>query len=173
MHRTCSMLSIETLLCEPNLIKSCHLWFEEYHAWFPLMHQQTLVRCLEGFTTMSETSRPLVFQAITAATLESTSHQGLTAEDVKGLRDSLKDATILAALNSSSLDSIQALLVLSMLQYGNSCLTEAGNLLAMCRKYVLRERLPQHQYRLLTYFKDRDHTRTEGSCRNIFWDYDN
>jgi hypothetical protein len=58
------------------------------------------------------------------------------SEDAKSLRNTLKDTAILAALNSPSLDSIQALLVLSMMQYGNSCLTEAGNLLAMCRKYV-------------------------------------
>jgi hypothetical protein len=150
LHRARSMTSIGTLLCQPALAQSCRLWFEEYHAWFPLMHQETLARCLEGFTTMSDTGRPLVFQAITAATLESTSRQNLMTEDAKALRNSLKDTTILAALNSPSLDSIQALLVLSMLQYGNSCLTEAGNLLAMCRKYVCSERVAHHDYCSLT-----------------------
>lgn len=136
LHRTRSMLSLGTLLSGPKLERSCRLWFEEYHAWFPLMHQQTLARSLEGFTTLSETGRPLLFQAITVATLESASRQDLVSEDAKFLRNSLKDTVILTALNSPSLDSIQALLVLSMMQYGNSCLTEAGNLLAMCRKYV-------------------------------------
>jgi len=136
LHRTRSIESMEILLCKSNLVRSCRLWFDEYHSWFPLMHQQTLDRCLEGFTTISDTGRPLVLQAISAATLESTSRQELITEDVKPLRAKLKDSTILAALNSPCLDSIQALLVLSMLQYGNNCLTEAGNLLAMCRKYV-------------------------------------
>ena len=173
LHRTRSMLSVETLLCEPNLAQSCRVWFEQYHAWFPLMHQQTLMRCLEGFTTISDTGRPLVFQAVAAATLGSISHQDLMEEDVKILRTSLKNTTILAALNSPSLDSIQALLVLSMLQYGNSCLTEAGNLLAMCRKYVSIEKVVHKRYHLLTYLKDRDHSRTERSCRNILRHYDN
>ena len=172
MDHTRSMLSIETVLCESNLLQSCHSWFEEYHAWFPLMHQQTLLRCLEGFTTISDTGRPLVFQAITTATLESTSGQDLIAEDAKALRNNLKDNTILAALNSPSLDSIQALLVLSMLQYGNSCLTEAGNLLAMCRKYVVNRRVFRHDYRLLTYYKDRHHAWTERGCRNLLWNHD-
>lgn len=173
LHQTRSILSVETLLCKSNLVQSCRLWFEEYHAWFPLMHQQTLMRCLEGFTTISDTGRPLVFQAVTAATLGSIGHQGLMAEDIKTLRRSLKNTTILAALNSPSLDSIQALLVLSMLQYGNSCLTEAGNMLAMCRKYVLSEQVVRTTYHLLTYLKDRDHARTERSCRNILRHYNN
>jgi len=173
LHRIRSMLSVETLLCESNLVQSCRLWFEEYHAWFPLMHQQTLMRCLEGFTTISDTGRPLVFQAVAAATLGSISHQDLMAEDVGTLRSSLKNITILAALNSPSLDSIQALLVLSMLQYGNSCLTEAGNLLAMCRKYVPSEQVVHITYHLLTYLKDRYHARTERSCRNILRHYNN
>lgn len=173
LHRTRSMLSVGTLLSKSNLVQSCRLWFEEYHAWFPLMHQQTLIRCLEAFTTISDTGRPLVFQAITAATLESTSHQEFMAEDVKTLRSSLKNTTVLAALNSPSLDSIQALLVLSMLQYGNGCLTEAGNLLAMCRKYVRSEQAVHTTYNLLTYLKDRDYARTERSCRNILRHYNN
>lgn len=134
LHRTRSTMLTGSLLCKQNLTQSCRLWFEEHHAWFPLMHEQTLLRCLEDFTNVSDTSRPLVFQAITAATIESTCRQESLAEDVEALRISLKDSTILAALNSPCLDSIQALLVLSMLQYGNGCLTEAGNLLAMCRK---------------------------------------
>jgi hypothetical protein len=100
------------------------------------MHQQTLTRCLEGFTNLAGTGRPLVLQAITAATIESSSRSEMVQEDVKDLRIKLKESAILAALNSPCLDSIQALLVLSMLQYGNGCMTEAGNLLAMCRKYV-------------------------------------
>jgi hypothetical protein len=136
LRRTRTAISTAHLLSAAELARGCELWFGEYNTWFPLMHQQTLTRCLEGFTNLAGTGRPLVLQAITAATIESSSRSEMVQEDVKDLRIKLKESTILAALNSPCLDSIQALLVLSMLQYGNGCMTEAGNLLAMCRKYV-------------------------------------
>lgn len=123
--------STASVLRKSDLAQSCNLWFEEYHTWFPLMHQQTLAQCLEEYTNISDTGRPLVLQAITVAALGSTSRP---QEGTESLKSELKNATVLEALNSSCLDSIQALLVLSMLQYGNGHLTEAGNLLAMCRK---------------------------------------
>jgi hypothetical protein len=136
LRRTRTAISTAHLLSAAELARGCELWFGEYNTWFPLMHQQTLTRCLEGFTNLAGTGRPLVLQAITAATIESSSRSEMVQEDVKDLRIKLKESAILAALNSPCLDSIQALLVLSMLQYGNGCMTEAGNLLAMCRKYV-------------------------------------
>jgi hypothetical protein len=136
LRRTSTSISTATLLSAAELGRSCDLWFGEHHTWFPLMHQQTLTRCLEGLTNLADTGRPLVLQAITAATIESSNRSEMVQEDLRALRIKLKESTILAALNSPSLDSIQALLVLSMLQYGNGCLTEAGNLLAVCRKHV-------------------------------------
>jgi len=172
LHQARDILSTESLLCKSNLVQSCQLWFEDCHAWFPLMHQQTLIRCLENFTTISATGRPLVFQAIMAATLESNNRQDRNLGDVKALRIKLKDSTILAALNSPSLDSIQALLVLSMLQYGNSCFTEAGNLLAICRKYAPSERNLHHNHYLLTHFKIRYNAWIARSRGNVFRHYD-
>jgi hypothetical protein len=136
LRRISTAISTATLLSAPELVRSCDLWFREYHTWFPLMHQQTLTRCLEESTNLAGTGRHLVLQAITAATIESGSRSETVQDDSRALRIKLKESTILAALNSPCLDSIQALLVLSMLQYGNGCLTEAGNLLAICRKYV-------------------------------------
>ena len=130
-RQTLNIMPTENFLRKSDLARSCELWFEEYHTWFPLLHQQTLIRCLEGYTNILDTGRPLVLQAITVAALGSTRR---SHDDSDVLKDDLKNATVLAALNASSLDSIQALLVLSMLQYGNSHLAEAGNLLAVCRK---------------------------------------
>jgi hypothetical protein len=110
------------------------MWFEKYHPWFPLLHQQTLLHCLDNFADIASTGRPLVLQAIVAATLESVDSVNSTPKDSHDQGTELKNATVLATLNSPSLDSVQALLVLSMLQYGNGCIAEAGNLLAMCRK---------------------------------------
>lgn len=172
-HRTNAVMSTTALLCAPELVRSCHLWFEEYHTWFPLMHRQTLMQCLEPFSSLPDTSRPLVLQAIAAATLESSSRLDMAEHDLQTLRTKLKDSTILAALNSPCLDSIQALLVLSMLQYGNGYLTEAGNLLAMCRKYVSKENELRTRKLMLTRVQDGDNTWTARSCRNILWDYHN
>jgi hypothetical protein len=122
------------ILGPPELAQHCHVWFEKYHPWFPLLHQQTLLQCLDNFTDIASTGRALVLQAITAATFESVDSVNPTPKDSHHRRTDLKNATVLAALDAPCLDSIQALLVLSMLQYGNGCTAEAGNLLAMCRK---------------------------------------
>lgn len=128
-----STMSIEALLGKPEITRNCHVWFEKYHPWFPLLHQQTLLQCLEDSIDVASTGRPLVLQAIAAATLGSVDGVNVTPKS-PDQGTALKNATILAALNTPCLDSIQALLVLSMLQYGNGCTAEAGNLLAMCRK---------------------------------------
>jgi hypothetical protein len=93
-----------------------------------------LLQPLDTFIDIAGTGRPLVLQAIVAATLDSVEGANATPNDCNDQEMALKNATVLAALNSPCLDSIQALLVLSMLQYGNGRNTEAGNLLAMCRK---------------------------------------
>jgi hypothetical protein len=129
--RATSKISILGL---PELTRSCHVWFEKYHPCFPLLHQQTLLQCLDNFTGIASTGRALVLQAIAAATLESVDGVDATPNSSRSQGKELKNATVLAALNTPCLDSIQALLILSMLQYGNGCTAEAGNLLAMCRK---------------------------------------
>jgi hypothetical protein len=127
-------MPIEALLKLPEIGQSCRVWFEKYHPWFPLLHQQTLLQCLDDSSDIASTGRPLVLQAIVAATLESTESVNATPNNPHNQGTELKNVTVLAALNAPCLDSIQALLVLSMVQYGNGCITEAGNLLAMCRK---------------------------------------
>lgn len=129
-----SKMSVQDLLKLPEIAKSCHVWFEKYHPWFPLLHRQTLSQCLDNFIDIASTGRPLVLQAIAATTLESVDGVNTTPKDSHDQGSALKNATVLAALNAPCLDSIQALLILSMLQYGNGCTAEAGNLLAMCRK---------------------------------------
>jgi len=127
-------MSIEILLGKSEISRSCHIWFEKYHPWFPLLHQQSLLQCLDNSTDIASTGRPLVLQAIAAATLGSVDNVNIPPKDFHDQVIELRNATVLASLNAPCLDSVQALLVLSMLQYGNGCVTEAGNLLAMCRK---------------------------------------
>jgi len=131
---TANNMSTRTLLAEPGISQSCRTWFEKYHPWFPLLHQQTLLQCLKTFTNIADTGRPLVLQAIAAATVGSVDNVNGSPKDSHAQGTELKNVTIIAALNAPCLDSIQALLVLSMMQYGNGCTAEAGNLLAMCRK---------------------------------------
>jgi hypothetical protein len=129
-----SKMFIENLLQLPEIAQSCRVWFEKYHPWFPLLHQQTLLQCLDDSADIASTGRPLVLQAIVVATLESMESVNATPKSPHDQGTELKNVTVLAALNAPCLDSIQAFLVLSMVQYGNGCITEAGNLLAMCRK---------------------------------------
>jgi len=133
-RRAASETSIEALLRLPQIAQSCHVWFGKYHPWFPLLHQQALLQCLDNFIDIASTGRALVLQAIVAATLEFVDRVDATPNSSHSQGTKLKNAVVLAALNAPCLDSIQALLVVSMLQYGNGCTAEAGNLLAMCRK---------------------------------------
>jgi hypothetical protein len=133
-RETGNNMPIEALLRVPEIVRSCRVWFEKYHLWFPLLHRQTLLQSLDNVIDIASTGRPLVLQAIAAASLESVDGVNAASKDSHDQGTDLKNSTVLAALNNPCLDSIQALLVLSMLQYGNGCITEAGNLLAMCRK---------------------------------------
>lgn len=128
-------IAIHQFLTKSRLLKGFDIWFRDYHPWFPVIHQQTLNACLDTFNDITHCPRPLLFRAIAVATIAS-AESCLEDLDQIDMSTQLKDAIILNALDTPCLDSVQALLILSMVRYGDGHDSEASNLLAMCRRCV-------------------------------------
>lgn len=110
---------------DATLRASCSLWFERYHPWFPILHQPSLVRRVAMESGVNQSKRSLVLQAINVVTKEN-----LAVNDLVRIRDTI----VLRALSTATLDSVQALLIISISEYGNGELTRTWNLVAICRR---------------------------------------
>ena len=106
-----------------GMTQLCQMWFERYHPWFPILHQITL---------MEELNKPclycsphmLVFRAIAA----------VTSTELRKRSDSVRDSIFLAVSKTLSLRSLQALLILTILDYGDGKIPQFYNLIAVCKR---------------------------------------
>lgn len=110
------------------------VWFERYHAWFPILHQPSLMEALEVYTTPEACDRWLVINAIVATTVEHCHSRPSTPSQMIETQKNLKQAVILGALGRQSLRSMQALLIISIIEYGSGQLTSFWNLIAICKR---------------------------------------
>ncbi|KAJ5618228.1 hypothetical protein N7528_006871 [Penicillium herquei] len=88
------------------------LWLQNYHPWFPILHH-TSVKA--AFSVGPKVQR-LVQKAIMAVTIRDT--RALSAEQKVSQSRKMDEEVTIEALSSSSLDSVQALLILSILAWG-------------------------------------------------------
>lgn len=119
---------------QASLVSSCHYWIDYFHPWFPILHPPTLLDTAIRVSEGRDGSRLLVLEAIAIAALESGC---LNDTDMSGFRQRQEHAAkqlVIEALGSASLDAVQAMLVLSILEYGNGRAIQAWNMLAMCRR---------------------------------------
>lgn len=112
----------------------CRVWFEKYHRFFPILHQPSFTQLLTQTDNVASSRYGLVAQAIIAVTLQ---HSSLLVEDAiqrQQWQEQLCTAVVVDCIRTSSLQSIQALLVLSSLQYGEGKFMQSWNFLAMARR---------------------------------------
>ncbi|KAI9929456.1 hypothetical protein MW887_000928 [Aspergillus wentii] len=100
------------------------VWLQKYHPWFPIMHHTSIV------SAFSEPS--LVQKAITAVIIWDI--PGLPLEQRQSQSEKLRQEAILAAMPSLNLASIQALLILAILYWGEGSWTMYSNVIAMCKR---------------------------------------
>ncbi|KAH0431079.1 C6 transcription factor [Colletotrichum camelliae] len=103
-------------------------WFQSYHPWFPILHQGSF----QGLPAFESPGQELVCKAVTAVVIFDQAdslpwHQARAAE--------LRDQVLLQGVATSSLQSVQALLILSSHLYARGQLTEFWNVLAICKRY--------------------------------------
>ncbi|KAM5349016.1 hypothetical protein ACJ41O_008839 [Fusarium nematophilum] len=110
--------------------RSLKIWFRNYHPWFPIIHQSSL----QDISGSTDPRYELVWKALTAVV---TFDQVDIPHWERALAEQMRDQVMLQGLRDSSLQSIQALLILSNHYYAEGSLTQFWNMLAICKKSAL------------------------------------
>ncbi|CAI7612761.1 unnamed protein product [Penicillium pancosmium] len=121
-------------LSYPVLSELCSIWFKKYHPWFPILHQPSLTTSLQHLESLESSSQYLVVKAICAVTLVHYESPLVSIDERKQWSNNLCDAICCQALKQVSLQCLQALLILSNLDYGEGRFEQFWNLIALCKR---------------------------------------
>lgn len=126
---------VETLSA-PILAELLDTWFSDYYRWIPILHKPSL---LDTLHTPYLKASPLyiVLKAIIAVTVTDAQKTCLSRvgdEDRLRLALSFRCQVVLEAMGSLSLRSLQALLVITILDYGAGEVSAFWNLVALCKR---------------------------------------
>lgn len=127
-------------LMQKNISAYCRIWFEQYHSWFPILHQPTILDSCQQFFDQTNEAVSLVLKSIAAVVIPT---QPLPphfneAKRQKGLL-AMEDDIMLAAFHNLSLQSLQALLILTIPVFGSGRMAEFYNLMALCKRQDFHE----------------------------------
>ena len=128
---------IETL-SQPILADLLDTWFSDYYRWIPILHKPSLLDTLHS-SHLKESPLSIVLKAITAVTVTDTQKTRLSRlrdKDRQRLALSFRCQVVMEAMGSLSLQSLQALLVISILDYGAGKFSDFWNLVALCKRQV-------------------------------------
>lgn len=125
-------------MASPTLNQLCHVWFHEYHPWFPVLHEPSIMDFLQTNLPRSESSLNIVFKAIAAVTIvHSSIPNSLSHEERQKLSTSLRNEVIMEAMSKLSLSCLQCILILTINESGAGKLVDFWNLIALCKRSVL------------------------------------
>ncbi|RMJ18036.1 hypothetical protein CDV36_002342, partial [Fusarium kuroshium] len=112
----------------------CGIWFDRYHSWFPILHQPTILGLCEDDSSQLGSPASLILDAIAVVIIST--QQALVDTDLD--RDEfcrfLTDEIILAAIHDMSFRKLQALLILTMAEYGSGRMIDFWNLISLCKR---------------------------------------
>jgi hypothetical protein len=118
------------------------VWFTKYHAWCPILHQSSLLEALRNLNDTDTSSWKLVIKAIAATTVHHCSlHPAVLTQRGK-LTQTLKQSVLLEAIGERSIRAMQALLIISILDYGSDRLSELWSLMSVCKRISMQLDLP-------------------------------
>ena len=115
------------------------LWFSHYYSWIPILHKPTVWETLQDTHSLPESPLYIVFKAITAVTITDTKQTPLSQlcdEDRERLALSFRCQIVMEAMGSTSLQSLQALIIVSILDYGAGRFSDFWNLVALGKRHV-------------------------------------
>ncbi|UNI17716.1 hypothetical protein JDV02_004038 [Purpureocillium takamizusanense] len=119
---------------EQDLAGYCAIWFQEYHSWFPILHEPTILETCGQCPGRSDTPVPLVLKAIAAVVVPTQPRpQRVSAAQRQRWLLDLEDDILSAATHDLSLQSLQALLILSIRVFGTGRMAQFYNLMALCK----------------------------------------
>lgn len=125
-------------LSKATLYGLCNAWFERYHPWFPILHKLSILNTVQHISVpFCDSPLSLVHKAIVAVTLPHWCLSNpLTREQRQELSTKFRNEVIMQAIGNLSLQSLQAVLIITNLDYGAGKLSEFWNLVALCKRQV-------------------------------------
>lgn len=122
------------------LTEFCNVWFDKYHSWFPILHRPTALEHCRKVHSEPSSKVPLILKSIAAVIIPSyCPSTNITPAQQREWSQALKDEVTLAAIRQLSLQSLQALLMVTIAEYGDGRLSEFWNLIALCKRYYYHE----------------------------------
>lgn len=126
----------------PVLSELCSIWFKKYHPWFPILHQPSLTASLQNLEGSEALRQYLAVKAICAVTLTHYESPLVGADERRQWSDSLRESVCCQAMQQTCLQSVQALLIISNLDYGEGRFEQFWNIIALCKRCVLPNLFP-------------------------------
>lgn len=130
--------SLSSPIITQRLVK---IWFDYYHPWFPILHQPTLLSILDSTSRMHNIPYCAIFKAISSVTVaQKLQHPSEIPDDFqeqhrKAAHD-LRDQVLIWAMDNLSLQSLQALLIIAVGDWGQGNISRCWNVIAVCRRWV-------------------------------------
>ena len=119
----------------PNVLKAlCEIWFEKYHVWMPILHQLTYSGALDDFEALTASPNAIVVKAISTITVADLLPPTTSKNEQTQWVHDLHWQVIMQATESISMQSLQALLILTILDYGGGHMSGFWLLVALCKR---------------------------------------
>ncbi|OIW29275.1 fungal-specific transcription factor [Coniochaeta ligniaria NRRL 30616] len=113
------------------------LYFKHINTWCPILHRKTTLDSLFGPTVIEETDK-ILLHAIVATTLRYSTDSRLTEERRKHYHDVSKQRVLLYGMETSSVKSLQALVILALDLCGSSNGPPGWNIMALITRSVVQ-----------------------------------
>ncbi|KAL4883411.1 hypothetical protein BJY04DRAFT_216235 [Aspergillus karnatakaensis] len=125
----------DTGLTPTTALGYCSIWFDKYHPWFPIFHRDTVHKRCQNLSSESGIVIPLIYKAMAAAVVHScTLDRTATILQQRRLSEKMRDKAILAGMRNASIESLQALLIISIIEYGDGRTSQFSSLITICRR---------------------------------------
>jgi hypothetical protein len=118
-----------------TLNQLCTIWFDNYHSLIPILHQPSLLEVLNTASSLSNSAHRIVFKAIAAVTLTHLpSSDAQNPEERDKLFSRLRDQIVIECLNRLTLQSLQAMIILCIREWGGGHLNQLWNMIALAKR---------------------------------------
>ncbi|KAF7509379.1 hypothetical protein GJ744_008102 [Endocarpon pusillum] len=131
----------------PAMISNlCEVWFKEYQPWCPILDRHQVFASLQNASSSQPgTGMDINLKALLCLTVSHSSPAiSLGYDGRRRLSRHLRSEVILEAMRMSRSQSLQALLIIVIYHYGYGNLSEAWNLLSVCKRMCVSLGLRKH-----------------------------
>ena len=119
----------------PLFLGLVDLWFKECQPWFPILKRSKLEQSLESLTAPVERIDDIVLRALIALSFSHSSAAIIYGYNGRRqVSHHLRAEVLVEAMAKVSLDSLQALLIIAIMDYGNDDIPSTWSLLSVCRR---------------------------------------